>query len=86
MRMMVREKVGKGSVATLKGVIQHLGWARSSFFWNCPKEKKRPGPPPRARDEELAEVVRAKALQHPYWGYKRIAIVLRRGGTRVSNK
>ena len=83
---MVREKVGKCKVATLKGVVQHLGWARSSFFWHCPKEKKRPGPPPRVRDEELAVAVRAKALEHPYWGYKRIAIVLRRGGTMVSNK
>ncbi len=83
---MVREAVANCKVATLNGVIRYLGLSRSSFFWRAAKEKKRPGPPPRARDEALAEVVRAKALEHPYWGYKRIAVVLRREKVRVGNK
>lgn len=83
---MVREEVAKCKEATLKGVIRYIGWPRSSFFWRGAKEKKRPGPTPRAGNEELAEMVRAKALEYPFWGYKRIAVLVRRDGVKVGNK
>jgi putative transposase len=31
-------------------------------------------------------VIRAVALEHGYWGYRRLAVVLRRRGVRVSNR
>ena len=49
-------------------------------------EPKRPGRKPRVVPEALAEKVRAVAREYPWWGYKRIAVVVRRAGGEVSNK
>ena len=49
-------------------------------------EPKRPGRKPRVVPEALAEKVRAVAREYPWWGYKRIAVVVRRAGDEVSNK
>ena len=45
-----------------------------------------PGRKPRVVPEALAEKVRAVAREYPWWGYKRIAVVVRRAGDEVSNK
>jgi putative transposase len=83
---MVREEVVKRPPATLKGVVRAIGWASSSFFWRSVQEKRKPGPARRSVDEDLAEVVRNTALKFPFWGYKRIAVVVRRAGVAVSNR
>jgi putative transposase len=41
---------------------------------------------PRPRDSELAERLRALAVQHPRFGYRRIGVLLRRAGERVNAK
>jgi len=40
----------------------------------------------RTRDESLIERLRQLALRHPYFGYRRIAALLRRAGERVNLK
>lgn len=83
---MVREEVTKRPPATLKGVVRAVGWPSSSFFWRPAEEKRKPGPARREVDQELAKVVRSTALKFPFWGYKRIAVVVRRAGVAVSNR
>ena len=68
-------------------VLRHLGIARSSWYAPPPKpERARPGPKPKSVPKALAEAIQAAAQQYPWWGYKRIAVVLRRQGVQVSNK
>ena len=68
-------------------VLRHLGIARSSWYAPPPKpERARPGPKPKSVPKALAEAIQAAAQQYPWWGYKRIAVVLRRQGIQVSNK
>ncbi len=83
---MVREEVVKRPPATLKGVVRAVGWPSSSFFWRSAQEKRKPGPSRRAVDQERAAIVRSTALKFPMWGYKRIAVVVRRAGLAVSNR
>ncbi len=83
---MVREEVTNRPPATLKGVVRAIGWPSSSFFWHPTQEKRKPGPARREVDQELAKVVLATALKFPFWGYKRIAVVVRRAGVAVSNR
>lgn len=91
---MVRQEVEKaelgeeaeGRRARLREVVKHLGWSRSSFFRKPLSSNRRPGPKRKEIAEELAEVIRAVAREHGYWGYKRLAVVLRRRGVRVRNR
>lgn len=83
---MVREKVAQRPPARLKRVVAAIGWPASSFFRTPKAVKKRPGPAPKPLDPVLAEAVREVALAHPWWGYKRIAVVCRRSGLAVSNR
>jgi len=72
--------------ARLNRVLRALGVARSVWYARPSGEPKRPGRKPKAVPEALAEPIRALANQYPWWGYKRIAVVARRGGLVVSNK
>ena len=83
---MVRQEVADCRGARIKQVVQAIGWPLSSFFNKRKTVKKRPGPPPRLLDPMLAEAVRQTALAYPWWGYKRIAVVCRRSGLKVSNR
>jgi putative transposase len=72
----------------LREVLKHLGVARSSWYAGGKPvgEHKRPGPSPKPVPAELVEAIVTAAEQYPWWGYKRVAIVLRRQGLKVSNK
>ncbi len=49
-------------------------------------ERRSPGPARKPIPDAIRCVVKNLAHQHPWWGYKRIAVIARRNGTRVSNK
>lgn len=72
--------------ARLKQVLQGLGVAPSSWYFRAGAEPKRPGPAPKPLDEGLRATVVAFATRYPWWGYKRLTIVLRRAGHAVGKK
>lgn len=83
---MVRDAVAAHPPARLKKVVGLLGLPCSSFFRRPVASRRRPGPRPRPLDPHLSEVVVGFAQQFPWWGYKRLAVVLRRAGERVTNR
>jgi putative transposase len=83
---MTRQEVAQKPPARLKRVVASVGWPASSFFRQPKAEPRRPGPAPRPLDPETAEAVRQVAVDYPWWGYKRIAVVCRRQGLAVSNR
>lgn len=83
---MIRAAVEGQPPARLKAVVRALGLPCSSFFRRPLAARRQPGPRPRALDPERSAVVRSFALMYPWWGYKRLAVVLRRAGEAVSNR
>lgn len=75
----------KGS-SRLKPVLRAIGVAPSSWYHEATAEPRRPGPAPKPLDAALKAVVVEFAGRYPWWGYKRLAIVLRRAGHAVSRK
>ena len=71
-------------VVRMAKVLSLLGISRSSWY-SKPKGGRR-GRVPVAIDPALRSAVVACAERYPWWGYKRIAVVCRRNGLRVSNK
>ena len=72
--------------ARLKPLLRALGVASSTWYHQSAPEPKRPGPAPKPLDEALKATVVDFAGKYPWWGYKRLAIVLRRAGHVVSKK
>ena len=70
----------------LSRVLRALGVARSVWYARKTGEPKKPGGRPKAVPAELAETIRSLAGEYPWWGYKRIAVVARRAGVKVTNK
>lgn len=64
----------------LKPLLKALGIAPSSWYHQPAKAPKRRGPPAKALDAGRKAVVVEFAERYPWWGYKRLAIVLRRAG------
>jgi hypothetical protein len=85
-RQRVRAAVGREPGLRLKAVVSAMGWAHSSFFRRPAASKRRPGPSPKPLDPELSEMVQSFALMYPLWGYKKLAVVVRRAGVGVSNR
>lgn len=83
---MIRASVQAEPAVRLKAVVRALGLPCSSFFRRPLASRRRPGPRPRPLDPERSAVVRSFALMYPWWGYKRLAVVLRRAGEAVSNR
>ncbi|HLW78135.1 MAG TPA: IS3 family transposase [Terriglobia bacterium] len=83
---MIRASVKAEPTARLKAVVRALGLPCSSFFRRPLAPRRRPGPRPRPLDPERSAVVRSFAQQYPWWGYKRLAVVLRRAGEAVTNR
>ncbi len=73
-------------VVRIKPLLGALGIASSSWYHRPPESPKKPGPPPKALDEDLRAKVVGYAHRYPWWGYKRLAIVMRRDGVAVSKK
>jgi len=83
---MIREAVKTHPQARLKAVVRFLGLPCSSFFRRPVASRRRPGPHARPLDPQLSQVVLGFAKQFPWWGYKRLAVVLRRAGEAVTNR
>jgi len=61
-------------------LLEALGWPPSAWHRiRVPSEAKlKPGPKPKPVNEILAAAIAGVAIAHPWWGYKRIAVVCRR--------
>jgi transposase InsO family protein len=70
----------------LKPLLGALGVAASSWYHRPDEAPRKPGPAPRPLDEALRGQVIEFARLYPWWGYKRLAIVMRRAGIVVSKK
>jgi len=72
----------------LTRVLDHLDIPRSSWYAPVvePGERKRPGPGPQPVPADVECWVLAMARENPWYGYKRIAVMCRRAGQRVSNR
>lgn len=70
----------------LKPLLSALGVACSSWYHRPEAVPGKPGLAPRPLDEALRAKVVEFAHRYPWWGYKRLAIVMRRAGVVVSNK
>jgi transposase InsO family protein len=87
---MVKEAIDTQSagpfLARLHPVLTALGVPRSSWYRRRDEAGRKPGPVPRPVAPELVQAIESTAGRYPWWGYKRIAVVLRRAGVKVSNK
>lgn len=72
--------------ARIKPILRALGVAVSSDYRREVAEPLRPGPKPRELDPALKARVVEYAERYPWWGYKRLVIVMRRAGIEVGKK
>lgn len=71
----------------MKPVLRALGVAASTYYRRAVTGQwARPGPKPQVLDEGQKATVVAYAQRYPWWGYKRLTIVLRRDGHAMSHK
>lgn len=75
-----------GPRARIKPVLRALAIQPSTYFHQAKVEPARPGPKPQACDEGLRAQVVSYAQRYPWWGYKRMAVVMRRDGHKVGKK
>ena len=87
----VRTLISEGCEAApspvrLGRVLGWLGIPRSTWYQRRSGAPQQPGRKRKPVPEPLAATIRRFAERSPWWGYKRIAVVLRRAGVGVSNK
>jgi len=70
----------------LKPLLAAVGIAASSWYHRPNTAPKKPGPAPKPLNEVLRAQVIEFAGRYPWWGYKRLAIVMRNNGISVSKK
>jgi putative transposase len=71
----------------VKPVLRALDVAASTYFHRAKHgERQRPGPKPKALDAARKAVVMEFAERYPWWGYKRLSIVIRRAGHAIGKK
>lgn len=80
--------VGKVPGARLTRILGHLGIPTSTWYRRAkPRGKRRrPGPQASCLPAAVANAVKETAERYPWWGYKRIAVVCRRSGLKVSDR
>jgi putative transposase len=83
---MIAAEVEAAPTVRIKPVLAHVGVPASSYFYTAKAEPRRPGPARQPLDEVRAATVRDYAQRYPWWGYRRLAVVLRRDGVIVSNR
>ena len=88
----IREMVTAGLVdeprVRVTEVLRILGIPTSSWYRRIELggEPKRRGPAPKPIDPETERAVVAMALDNPWYGYQRIAVMCRRSGAAVTNR
>ena len=70
----------------LKAVLLALGIAASSWYRRATETPKPPGPKPKPLDPDRVATVVEFAERYPWWGYRRLAVVLRRAGHAFSTR
>lgn len=88
----IREMVTAGLVdeprVRVTEVLRILGIPTSSWYRRIElgREPKRRGPAPKPIDPQIERAVVAMALDNPWYGYQRIAVMCRRSGELVTNR
>lgn len=84
----IEAAIGQDRGIRLTGLLDALGVPRSSWYRSPvdPDERKQPGPPPKPVPDEVVQWVVRMAMDNPWYGYKRIAVMCRRAGQRVKNR
>ena len=89
MRQEVQEAVSERPTARLTRVLDGLGLARSSWY-EKPRPQREPkgppGPPPKPIPGGIESAVLAMAMENPWYGYKRIAVMCRREDCQVTDR
>ena len=84
----VKDSLGRQGQARLTRVLDALGIAWSS--WYCrpmpQAERRRPGPAPKPVPAHVERWVLAMATGNPWYGCKRIAVMCRKAGQRVTSR
>jgi transposase InsO family protein len=75
----------------LTRVLDGAGIPRSSWYRDAssdrdPATRKRPGPGPKPVPAEIESKVVETAMSNPWYGYRKIAVICRREGTKVNNR
>jgi putative transposase len=84
----VRAGLDAAPAARLTGVLTALGVASSSWYHQQvpPEARRRPGPAPRPIPEDVMLAVVEMAVDNPWYGYQRIAVMCRREQVLVSDR
>ena len=89
----VVRKLGEAQAALsagreLSAVCQMLGIASSTWYRapGDPDQRRRPGPQPKPIPDEVVRWIVAMAQANPWYGYKKIAVMCRRAGQKVTNR
>lgn len=85
---MIKQEQSEFPGARLKPILKWVGIAPSTWYANevPPLPPKRRGPARRELDPDMRREVVAFATRFPWWGYKRLAVVMRRAGITVSTR
>ena len=85
---MIKQEQSEFPGARLKPILKWVGIAPSTWYANeePPLPPKRRGPARRELDPDMRREVVAFATRFPWWGYKRLAVVMRRADITVSTR
>ena len=88
LRRDVAEGVESGKRVRLTRVLAALGVAGSSWYRKplSAEERKKPGPQPQAVPKGIEELIVRMAEAHPWYGYKKIAVICRWFNEAVTNR
>lgn len=84
---MIKTETQAGGVR-VKPVLRALDVAASTYYRRnaTDRERRRPGPKPKELDAARKALVVEYAERYPWWGYKRLSIVMRRDGHVMGKK
>jgi putative transposase len=87
-RIAINTSIEEGPRCRLTHVLRALGIAASSWYHQpIPKERHQPrGPKAQPVPRRIESAVVAMATANPWYGYKRIAVICRRVGQKVTNR
>ena len=85
---MVRQELADNPKLRLTHVLQALDVASSSWYRQPMPvdQRRRPGPAPALIPDSILKTVVDMAVNNPWYGYKRIAVMCRRAGQTVKDR